>query len=167
MAYPPDARWVAEALGEPRLADPGNITDLLNYQLFLVVGMGSAPIVRICGTQFGITRHEWGYVGLLAAFGPLAPSDLALHSGMDRSRTSKALMPLVAKGLVERRIVKGDRRRATVALTLEGHKLYQRLFAHAAQVHRQLLEGFTPRELATLGKMLVRVRTQAMALGPP
>lgn len=164
MAYPPDARWVAEALGHPRLADPRNITDLLNYQLFLVVGMGSAPIVRICETQFGITRHEWGYVGLLAAFGPLAPSDLALHSGMDRSRTSKALMPLVAKGLVERRSVKGDRRRATAALTAEGHRLYERMFAHAARVHERMLEGFTPRELATLGKMLVRIRSRALNL---
>ena len=33
-------------------------------------------------------------------FGELSPSELALRSGMDRSRTSKALMPLLVSAVV-------------------------------------------------------------------
>lgn len=156
--------WVTEAMGEPRLSDPQGLTDLLNYQLHLILGFSSAPIVRLCENEFGITLHEWGYVGLLAAFGPIAPSELALRSGMDRSRTSKALMPLVAKGLVERRSVPGDGRRATVALTAQGRRLYQRLFARACAVHGQLLDGFQPSERTDLARLLARLRARAVEL---
>ena len=159
-----DARWVADAMGEPRLADPQGVTDLLNYQLFLILGFASAPVVRLCEGEFGITRHEWGYVGLLAAFALLAPSELALRSGMDRSRTSKALMPLVAKGLVERRAVRGDGRRATVALTAAGRRLHQRLFARVAAIHHQLIDGLDAAELALLARLLTRLRARAVDL---
>ena len=75
----------------PHLSHPRQVMDLLNYQFFVILGFGSAPIVQVCERKFGITRHEWGFVGLLAALGPVAPSDLALHAGMDRSRTSKEI----------------------------------------------------------------------------
>ncbi len=141
--------------------------DLLNYQFFVILGFGSAPIVQVCERKFGITRHEWGFVGLLAALGPVAPSDLALHAGMDRSRTSKALMPLVAKGLVDRRSVAGDRRRAVVALTAEGQRVHQRLFSHARDVHGRMLAGFSSHELASLASFLGRIHANSSRLVTP
>lgn len=145
----------------PHLSHPRQVMDLLNYQFFVILGFGSAPVVQVCEREFGITRHEWGFVGLLAALGPVAPSELALHAGMDRSRTSKALMPLVAKGLVDRRTVAGDRRRSVVALTSEGQRLHQRLFVHARDVHGQMLIGFSPCELAALADFLRRIHANA------
>ena len=94
----------------------------------------------------------------------MAPSELALRSGMDRSRTSKALMPLVAKGLVARTVQAGDRRRATVALTPAGRRLYERIFPRVLAIHSQLLQPFKPREVAQLGRLLQRLRQQAVAL---
>lgn len=149
---------------EPRLSDPRQVTDLLNYQLFVILGLSSAPMVQMCERKFGITRHEWGFVGLLAALGPLAPSALALHAGMDRSRTSKALIPLIAKDLVQRTPVNGDRRRAVVSLTASGQRLHQRLFADACKIHKHMLRGFSPKELAGLAEWLERIHSNSRGL---
>ena len=159
-----DHRWIAEAMGEPALQAPGSILDLLNYQMHLILSFSTAGVTRLCEREFGITRHEWGYIGLLAVFGGMAPSELALRSGMDRSRTSKALMPLVSKGLVARTTHPGDRRRATVALTPAGRRLYERIFPRVLAIHSQLLEPFPPREVALLGRLLQRLRQRAVAL---
>lgn len=164
-----DSRWIADAMGEPALAAPASILDLLNYQMHLILGFSTAGVTRLCEREFGITRHEWGYIGLLAVFGGLAPSELALRSGMDRSRTSKALMPLVAKGLVERQVLGSDRRRATVQLTPAGWQLYSRIFPRVLSIHADLLRNFAPDEVALLARLLERLRCSAVALetGPP
>lgn len=159
-----DHRWIAEAMGTPALHGPASILDLLNYQMHLILSFSTAGVTRLCEREFGITRHEWGYIGLLAVFGGMAPSELALRSGMDRSRTSKALMPLVAKGLVARSVQAGDRRRATVALTPAGRRLYDRIFPRVLAIHRQLLQPFDAGEVALLARLLARLRQRAVAL---
>ena len=164
MSPPPDHRWIAEAMGAPALDAPASLLDLLNYQMHLILSFSTAGVTRLCEREFGITRHEWGYIGLLAVFGGMAPSELALRSGMDRSRTSKALMPLVSKGLVGRTVHTSDRRRATVTLTPEGRRLYERVFPRVLAIHSQLLEPFNQREVAMLARLLQRLRQRAVAL---
>jgi len=164
MPTPTDHHWVAAAMGKPALAEPASILDLLNYQMHLVLSFSAAGVTRLCEREFGITRHEWGYIGLLAAFGGMAPSELALRSGMDRSRTSKALVPLVAKGLVERHVRPGDRRHATVALTPAGRRLYEDIFPRVLEIHAQLLATFDAAEVNLLAGMLQLLRQSAVAL---
>lgn len=151
-------------MGEPDLAAPASILDLLNYQMHLILSFSTAGVTRLCEREFGVTRHEWGYLGLLAVFGGMAPSELALRSGMDRSRTSKALMPLVAKGLVARQVQAGDRRRATVALTASGRALYQEIFPRVLAIHAQLLEPLDVDEVSLLATLLQRLRQRAVSL---
>lgn len=161
---PDPARWIAEAMGEPALHSPTSLLDLLNYQMHLVLSFSTADVIRLCERDFGITRHEWGYLGLLAVFGELAPSELALRSGMDRSRTSKALMPLLQKGLVQRRSEPHDRRRAVVSLTPAGRKLYDRMFPRVLAIHQTLLEPFSASEVKQLARLLHRLRRRAIEL---
>jgi DNA-binding MarR family transcriptional regulator len=155
-------RWIAENMAAPDFAQPRSILDLLNYQMYLVLSFSSAGVTRMCEREFGITRHEWGFLALLAAFGPLAPSELALRSGMDRSRTSKALMPLAAKGLIARHTVAHDRRRAEVALSSAGRRLVERVFPRVLQVHRELLQPFKGAEVAVLSRLLHRLLRRAI-----
>ncbi len=151
-------------MGEPRLDDPHSILDLLNYQLHVLLSFSTAEVVRLCEQEMGITRHEWGYIGLLAAFGPLSPSDLALRAGMDRSRTSKALMPLVLKGLVRRSAPGPDRRYAMVSLTPKGQGLYDRLFPRVLDIHRELISPLRPQEVRQLARIVDRLRRQAVSM---
>lgn len=161
---PDPARWIAQTMGEPALHAPASLLDLLNYQMHLVLSFSTADVIRLCERDFGITRHEWGYIGLLAVFGELAPSELALRSGMDRSRTSKALMPLLQKGLVQRRSEPHDRRRARVSLTPAGRRLHERMFPRVLAIHQRLLESFSAGEVKQLARLLHRLRRRAIEL---
>ena len=64
-------------------------------------GAGRA-VVRLCENEFGITRRQWRLLAHLAQHEGLQPSELALHVGLDRARTSRALTGLVHKQLVRR-----------------------------------------------------------------
>lgn len=151
-------------MGRPDFAAPRGLLDLLNYQMHLVLSFSTAGVTRMCEREFGITRHEWGYIGLLATFGALAPSELALRSGMDRSRTSKALVPLMTKGLIERRQVAGDGRRAQVALTAAGQRLYDAMLPRVVKIHRELLAPFDAAEVQLLATALDRLRRRAIEI---
>lgn len=164
MPGPDPSRWIADAMGQPALHAPAGLLDLLNYQMHLVLSFSTADVTRMCERDFGITRHEWGYIGLLAVFGELAPSELALRSGMDRSRTSKALMPLLTKGLVQRRSEPQDRRRAVVSLTAAGWRLYQRMYPRVLALHHALLAPFSAAEVKQLARLLHRLRQRAIEL---
>lgn len=143
------------------LTAPGSIHDLINYQLHLIESVSASNVTRMCEGEFGITRREWRLIALLSASGPLAPSLLAEQAGLDRSRTSKALMPLLDKGLVTRAVDPRDGRRATVSLTAEGEALYRRLFPRVVEINVRLLDVLDPAEVQVLAGMLLRLRRRA------
>ena len=64
--------------------------------------------LRVCEGEFGIPRREWRLLAILGEGGALQPSDLAIRAELDRSRTSRALAGLQAKGLVARQVVAHD-----------------------------------------------------------
>ena len=74
----------------PQLAQPRNILDLLNYQLYMIESASSMNVTRLCEGDFGITRREWRFLAILAASGPLSPSELAAR-GVDAGCKCKRL----------------------------------------------------------------------------
>jgi DNA-binding MarR family transcriptional regulator len=144
------------------LRDPHSILDLVNYQMHQIESANASNVTRICEGEFGITRREWRFIALLAALGGMAPSDLALRAGLDRSRTSKALMPLLAKGLIERRSQPGDRRRATVVLSAAGQALYERIFPRVKLVNTELLSVLEDADVRTLARLLDTLHRKAV-----
>jgi DNA-binding MarR family transcriptional regulator len=146
----------------PCLRDPRSFLDLVNYRLYLVGATNSSIVTRACETEFGITRREWRLLALLAALGPQPPSALAEAALLDRSRTSKALMALRNKGLVERKAVSGDRRWARVELSSMGRDLHDRIFPRVREINLNLLEALTDQECSQLAVVLMKLQTQAL-----
>lgn len=164
---PPDSAvpdWLADEHGVPELRHPRSILDLVNYQMHLIEAVNASNVTRICEGEFGITRREWRFIALLAALGEMAPSDLALRAGLDRSRTSKALMPLLAKKLIERRSQPGDRRRATVGLTPDGRALYDRIFPRVQRINTELLAVLSDGDVRLLARVLNTLRRRAVEI---
>ncbi|MBY4896772.1 MarR family winged helix-turn-helix transcriptional regulator [Cupriavidus sp. AU9028] len=143
------------------LRDPRDITELLNFRLAALVGASGAAVIRLCEGQYGVSRREWALLGLLALRGAQAPSAIADQCHLDRTRVSRAITRLTAKGLVRRQTLDGDRRRASVALTDAGHALYRQLFGEVAAINRRLVETLSDAELASLDTLLTRLTEQA------
>ena len=146
----------------PRFDAPASIFDLLNLTVSELIGISGSLVTRICESDHGITREEWQFVAMLASLGPLSPSDLAAQTTVDRSQVSKTLKGLVQKKLVQRQPVPGDGRRVRMVLSVQGQAFYERLFPRMAQVHDELLAGFSPEECQRLAGDLVRIQGNAL-----
>lgn len=143
------------------LATPRDITELLNYRLARLVAASGAAVIRLCEGKYGVSRREWHLLGLLATLGPQAPSELADRCHLDRTRVSRAITQMNAKGLIRRLAVPGDQRRARVELTAEGRALHDAMFADIARVNVELVGCLDAAELQCLDGLLERLTAQA------
>jgi DNA-binding MarR family transcriptional regulator len=143
------------------LAHPTCLHELLNYRLMRLHALSGAPVVRLLEGRYGIARREWGMLGLLASRGPLSPSALADEAQLDRPRTSRAVGSLVAKGLVLRRPLPGDHRRAQVALTAAGQALFDTVFPHVAALNADLVAALDADLVDALDRALAQLTEAA------
>ncbi|HEX7043057.1 MAG TPA: MarR family transcriptional regulator [Burkholderiales bacterium] len=143
------------------LAQPPDITGLLGYRLHAIVAKISSVAIRICEGRYGISRREWHIMGLLDARGPQTPSQLAGSCHLDRPRVSRAISALAAKGLVIRRPVENDRKRALLSLTSAGRELQKRIFEDIACVNAAVIEGLDEEQLQQLHRLLVFLSEKA------
>ncbi|MFD0669184.1 MarR family winged helix-turn-helix transcriptional regulator [Ramlibacter sp. MAHUQ-53] len=140
------------------------INDLLLYRLNRLSALAGAMVVRLCEGGHGITRREWGVVGLLCEQGPMAPSALAERFQLDRARTSRMVGSLVDKGLVLREVPPGNRRQALLRATPAGEALYARLMPQVQEINRRVLAALSDAEMAQLDGFIGRLQASADAL---
>lgn len=146
------------------LRAPQSLDDLLNYRLLKLQALSGAPVIRLLEGRYGIARREWRLLALLAARGPLSPSELAVEAQLDRPCTSRAIGSLVSKGLFSREPMPGDSRRACVALTPAGRKLHDTVFPQVAAINIAVLKALDDRTLGVLDRALQLLTTQARRL---
>ena len=87
---------------------PSELDDLFLYHLARLMSSAGTMVVRLCEGGFGITRREWRMIGLLATKGAMQPSQLAELAQLDRTRTSRTISTLIAKGLLHKQGMAGD-----------------------------------------------------------
>jgi DNA-binding MarR family transcriptional regulator len=147
----------------PQFEQPGSIFDLINFRLSEFLGVSGSLVTRICENEFGITREEWQFVAMLADLDDMSPSDLADRTTVDRSQASKTLRALMNKGLVDRKPVPGDGRKAQVSLTQSGADLYAKLFPRVVQLHNEVLQDLDPSQRQALANSVVLLQARAVA----
>jgi DNA-binding MarR family transcriptional regulator len=132
------------------LAKPARLDELLNYRLARLLAVSSAPGIRLLEGGYGIARREWSLVAIVAVHGPISPSDLAEVAHLDRPDVSRAITHLVANGLLARKRVPHDARRAQIAITEAGRRLHDQVFPQLVRINAPLLRALTTEQLAAL-----------------
>ena len=145
----------------PRLTQPKSLDDMLLYVLWRLQATSRRPVVRLCESEFGITRREWRMLAQLGQVEGLASSALAERAGLDRAQTSRAVGTLVAKQLVARTPRPGDRREVLLHLTEAGRALYAKLLPRIAAINGELLSVLSDSQVALLDEVLTRLQAQA------
>jgi DNA-binding MarR family transcriptional regulator len=84
----------------------------------------------------------------------LSVKDVSDRLGISFPAASRAVEPLVQRGLVERAEDPSDRRVKRVRATKEGDRLVERLIATRIESFEQMLEGFSVTERRKLGDAL-------------
>lgn len=132
------------------LMSPETVEDLLNYRLARLLSATSAPGVRLLEGRFGVTRRQWALLGLLCEHGPMSPSQLSSLSHLGPSKVSLHIAEFVARGLVHRETLLGDRRRAVLELTESGLRLYKTALPLLADLSRGMLDALSAQEVTAL-----------------
>ncbi|WP_437441239.1 MarR family winged helix-turn-helix transcriptional regulator [Sphingomonas morindae] len=136
----------------------------LPYRLSIASNQVSGLVAEAYDRLFGLSIPEWRVVTVLAEAAPLSQLDIVGRTLMDKMTVSRAVRPLVARGLLDRETHKGDRRAQHLRLSTAGRSLYECVAPQALAMEAALLEGFTAAEVAALESALDRLRARAAAL---
>lgn len=150
--------------GAHRLAQPETANDLLMYRMNRLMATAGSLVVRLCEGGYGITRREWGLLMVLAQQPQMPPAELAQRLGLDRARTSRAITSLLAKNLLTRTTMPGDRRQAMLSLTVAGQAMHDDLFPQIRALNQGLLAGLNDNALQMLDQALKDMQQRAQNL---
>lgn len=139
-----------------------SVEKLLNFRLWRLLTLASAPVIRLCEGRYGIARREWALLATMAGHAQgLPPSVLAERVGVDRAQVSKTCAALVNKGLIERTAVRGDSRRATFALTEKGRALHAEIHAEVMAINARVASALDAAQTEAFHQALDLLTEQA------
>jgi DNA-binding MarR family transcriptional regulator len=105
-------------------------------------------------TGEGLNLVRWQTLALIRRMPGCAMSDLALHTGVDRTTLTRVIDRLVEHGWVERRAARHDRRQASLGLTARGRATCERAERLVAEEDARLLAKLPSGETARAVRVL-------------
>jgi DNA-binding MarR family transcriptional regulator len=92
----------------------------LPYRLNVAASVVSQQLAEVYSARFGIDIPEWRVIATLGRFGEATAKAVGLHSHMHKTKVSRAVTALEARGLVVRKANPADMREAILSLTAAG-----------------------------------------------
>lgn len=112
---------------------------------------------------FDITYRQAQVLGWLALEGPLTQSELAARMLIEPPSLVGVLDRMEEADLIERRPCDQDRRRKMVHTRPAARRVWSQIAKCAREIRAQATEGLTREEVATLKRLLRKVRENASA----
>jgi MarR family transcriptional regulator for hemolysin len=138
------------------------------------IGLEVTRTGRILHVQFndalaaaGGSLPQWLILTALKRGNHTMQRDIAAAVGIEGATLTHHLNRMEADGLVRRERVAGDRRSQIVTLTPAGEERFASLRGAVVAFDKQLRAGFSERDLATLRRLLGRLRANAIATKAP
>jgi DNA-binding MarR family transcriptional regulator len=138
----------------------------LPYRLSVLSNTVSSAIAAAYFMNFGLSIPEWRVMAVLAANPGLSSAEVTARTAMDKVAVSRAVAALLAAGRLHRTTAPADRRRAHLALTRAGERVYRRVVPMALDYERRLMAPLGPRDRATLDRLVRGLLGRAVELGP-
>ncbi len=106
-----------------------------------------------------LTPSQFDVIATLGDTDGMTCSELSTHTLVTKGTLTGVLDRLVAKGLIRRDDVKGDRRRIKVCLTEKGDALFRKTFAaHIAFLRPYFERALSQKDVETACALLLRLR---------
>ena len=143
-----------------------HLEKFLPYRLSVLSNTVSSAIAAAYFMNFGLSIPEWRVMAVLAANPGLSAAEVTARTAMDKVAVSRAVKSLIATGRLHRTTAPTDRRRNHLALTAAGERVYARVVPMALRYERNLVAPLSPRDLATLDRLVRVLLGRAVELGP-
>ena len=140
------------------------LVEFLPYQLAITSGAVSGRIASEYRKRFGLTIPEWRAMAVIHDYGPLTQRDVTHLAATDKVAVNRACKVLEDRQLVQRRPNVQDGRSHLLEITEEGRRTHDTIMPRAMEMETQLLESFTPEEIAQFRHFLKRLRNEALRL---
>ena len=143
-----------------------HLEKFLPYRLSVLSNTVSSAIAAAYFMNFGLSIPEWRVMAVLAANPGLSAAEVTARTAMDKVAVSRAVAALQATGRLHRTTAPSDRRRTHLELTRSGMRVYDQVVPMALEYERNLVAPLTPRDLATLDRLVRVLLGRAVELGP-
>jgi DNA-binding MarR family transcriptional regulator len=115
----------------------------------------------VAGT--GISADDYAVLGVIAGFGPIAPSEVSARLGMPRTSVSRYMAKLIEEGLVTRSPNPEDGRSYLVEVTPRGREIVRTIAPRIQQTLDALAEASSV-PLDEVGSALMELEDAAWAV---
>ncbi len=150
--------------GEPKPPVQLLLEDFLPYRLNVAAAKVSEGLARVYSSRFGLDIPGWRVIATLGQFGRATAKAIGEHSQMHKTKVSRALMQLQARGLVERSPNPQDKRETFIALTPAGIAVYGEIVPLALAYQTDLLAALDEPQRRQLDMIIDRLTEEALKL---
>ncbi|MDP2635618.1 MULTISPECIES: MarR family transcriptional regulator [unclassified Pseudoalteromonas] len=140
-----------------------DLATFLPYRLANLASKMSEEFANVYQQQSDLTIPQWRILFNLAQFGQSHAKALCEQAAMDKSTVSRAIKALIDKRYVLSLENPQDKRANLLALSDEGHSLYQQLAPAALAWEQDLLASLTQDEYTVLLSCLNKLQTKLEA----
>lgn len=103
---------------------------------------------------YGMTRTQWRVLANLGRFGTMTARDICRISHIEKTKVSRSVAALEARGWLARETARDDRRAEILTLTDEGREVFAQLGTQALAYDRRLRERLGPAKFGALAAVL-------------
>jgi DNA-binding MarR family transcriptional regulator len=135
----------------------------LPYRLSVASNIVSDLVAEAYDRMFGLTIPQWRVIAILGEGEPLTQLDIVRQSVMDKMTVSRAVRPLVDRGLIGT-APHADRRSRLLTLSAAGIALYESVAPEALAMERALLTDFSEAEISALKAALDKLEAASARL---
>ena len=131
---------------EPRIKK--RFQRLASYRLHKLATISDRFVEMRYRRKFGMRTAEVGIMAVVGASSPLSFKTTCMETNLEKSKVSRVVAQLLAKGLLKRHGDPADQRSFHLTLTPAGRKLYWALYADARARNEQWI-GVLPKKKRT------------------
>ena len=140
------------------------LQSFLPYVLSTLADSMSVDLSGIYGDEYGLSVPEWRIIANLAQHGTLNARQIVGFTAMEKSKVSRAVKGLTARGLLTQQRASGDSRAKDLALTGAGEILYRAIVPRVLAWEKTLLEGLEVGEYRDLLYLLEKLGQRLQVL---
>jgi DNA-binding MarR family transcriptional regulator len=142
------------------LDPPAELGGYLPFRLAHLNDRLMRHVTRFCRGRHQLNIPEWRTMAILGRSGAMSANSVIAQTRMNKARVSRVVTSLLRAGYITREVDPVDRRRAILALTPGGAKIYRQTLAVVKAFEAEILMSLTAAERSGLSSALTKIEAQ-------